>query len=412
MIKWISKDLGTAAFSLTLFSDDNFVLDVRDLVDKSGNSESALLDKINKGVELLSQAERENKKLVVCCDYGMSRSNSVAAAILSKNKSIPFFEAVRTVMKATNEKEIKIEVLNNIYDALKNGENIISDKGIKNVLITGDTGFIGVPLISFLEKNNQKIKIHKLSAAKINLMTDSIELNFCVKENNIDTIIHLASPRIYTTFDSFGQTLQMLKVVLNVCEQNNLRLIFPSSWEVFSGYNSDGLKADEKLELNPLGLYGQCKMLCENLIDHYVNHHHLNVAVLRFSPVYGQGSDRPKFIWNFINKARNNQTITTHNFLNGNPKIDLLNYKDAVSALAQVLQSEFKGKLNIGSAELVSTNEVAALIISKTNSSSKLEQIDINAYTSNIKLDNSLAEKEINWTPKVSLSEGLNELLS
>ena len=80
MIRWITDELGTAPFTDSEISDDLNVLDVRDLVDKHGNSPEATREKIDQGVSLLQQGGR----LVVCCDYGISRSNAIAAGILSE----------------------------------------------------------------------------------------------------------------------------------------------------------------------------------------------------------------------------------------------------------------------------------------------------------------------------------------
>ncbi len=33
-----------------------------------------------------------------------------------------------------------------------------------------------------------------------------------------------------------GQTLAMLRNVIDVCVSNNIRLVYPSSWEIYSGY--------------------------------------------------------------------------------------------------------------------------------------------------------------------------------
>ena len=68
MIRWITKDLGTAPFTDSEIGDDLNVLDVRDLVDKHGNSAQATREKIDQGVALLQQG----RKLVICCDYGIS----------------------------------------------------------------------------------------------------------------------------------------------------------------------------------------------------------------------------------------------------------------------------------------------------------------------------------------------------
>ena len=64
-VRWILPNLGTAPAMSASASEDTAVLDVRDLVDKGGNTSDAVLEKIKKGTALL----REGKRVIVACDY-------------------------------------------------------------------------------------------------------------------------------------------------------------------------------------------------------------------------------------------------------------------------------------------------------------------------------------------------------
>src|SRR3972149_1542382 len=83
-IRWITPLLGTAPALLFHQEADMNIIDVRDLVDKAGNRADAVRQKITEGCESL----REGKKTVVCCDYGISRSNAIAVGILALSESI------------------------------------------------------------------------------------------------------------------------------------------------------------------------------------------------------------------------------------------------------------------------------------------------------------------------------------
>ena len=195
----------------------------------------------------------------------------------------------------------------------KRNEKLLSPK-TKRLLITGSSGFIGRGLISKIQKKDYLL--FTPSREEIDLLQDAVLLDLTVKEKGINTILHLANPRIYTTNKSMGESIVMLKNVLDVCSQNKIRLIYLSGWEVYSGYKSNELWADETLAFCPAGCYGQTKVLCENLIDLYRLKNNLSCLILRSSPVYGIESDRPKFIWNFIYKAKENIEIITHNYIN------------------------------------------------------------------------------------------------
>ena len=152
-------------------------------------------------------------------------------------------------------------------------------------------------------------------------------------------------------------------------------------------------------------------MLSEKLIDSYRDQKNLSVLMLRTCPVYGVGKDSPKFIWNFISKCRNNEKITTHKYINGNPHLDLLHIKDLVSAIEIAVRSLDVGTYNIGGGISVSTDDVARMLIQKMTSQSEVAYSTIDDYVANIRMDTSKFSRKYGWHPKISLEEGLDELL-
>jgi len=98
-----------------------------------------------------------------------------------------------------------------------------------------------------------------------------------------------------------GMSLVMLKNVLDVCAGKWVCSLSYLVVGIYSGYKTRELKADETLAPCPGGTYDD-KFLCETLLRHYHQHYGVAYALLRSSPVYGPGSDRPKFIWNFLRR--------------------------------------------------------------------------------------------------------------
>lgn len=403
MIRWVSEKLGTAPASDPSITNDLVVLDVRDLVDKFGNSPAATKEKIEQGLALLKQG----KRVVVCCDYGISRSNAIAAGILSRSSGVSLDQAIKEVIHRTGEKEIKLEPLRAVRAALQDGLTSIIDD-VPRVLLTGGTGFIGQAL--FRELSNRHYVVAP-SRNEVDLIAGAVDLDLIVKEHRVNFIVHLANPRVYTSNHAIGETLALLRNVLDVCRENNIRLIFPSRWEVYSAYRTGEIIADENLPLFPKGPYGEAKLLCENLIEHHRKLYGLKCGLLRSSPLYGEASDRPKFIYNFIGKAKKNEPINTHRYLNGEPKLDLLYVDDFVSAVVAAIETYFVGNLNIGSGCAVSTRKVAEWIVSRLDSSSTIDSRIIEDYVANITMDTSLARKIIAWQPTVTWEMGIDRLL-
>jgi len=401
MINWITDNLATIPKSEV---DENIykIIDVRDMVDKKGNPARLILEKIDAAIKLI----KAKYKVVICCDYGLSRSNAIAVGILVKHFSYNFEEAVKFVLKKTGQDLIELGLLNSVRRALG-----IVDKKPKNkktILITGADGFIGSALCNLL-----KNKYHLITPKKseIDLMKGPIELDLLVKKFSPSLIIHLANPKIYTTNQAMSEMILMLKNVLDVCRENKISIVFPSNWVVFSGHKNRLITAQSSLSPKPGDTYGQAKFLCEILLNQYKENYGVNVAIIRFSPVYGPGSNRPKFIWNFFEKAKKNIPIYTHKYKNGFPVLDLLNIKDAVSAVESVLKKKFSGVINIGSGIGFSTFEIAKKIKELCHSKSEVFFREMDDYTSNVVMDRSDAKKTLGWSPKITLDDGLKEIL-
>jgi UDP-glucuronate decarboxylase len=377
MIRWIDKKLGTGAYNNVKQGNYNIV-DVRLVVDKDGNKTETLRATINTIVSSL----KSNAKTVVCCDYGISRSNSLAAAAWSVYKGITFDEALSIVIEATGEKDIKIEMITAIRKVLEGN----TERKNNNVLITGANGFLGKSLIPELKKHLHVVPYYSSYG---DLTMSGKELEKIIVKEQIGQIVHLANPKVYTSAIALGYSLNMLKNVLDICKLHSVKLIYPSGWEVFSGYNTTTLTVTENTQLLPKGTYGESKMLAEQLINHFRDNHGLSYLLFRICPVYGLGSDKPRFIYTFISQALKNEDIVTHVYKNGNPHLELLHINDLVEFMSQAICNNLTGCYHIGGGSYLSTYEIAKMTVKRLNSQSTIKQIQIDDYVANINLDDS-----------------------
>jgi UDP-glucuronate decarboxylase len=406
MIRWITNNLGTAAFETIRSSDDCLVIDVRDMVDKGGNLPETVQEKIEEGTVGLAAGRR----VVVCCDYGFSRSNAVAAGIIAFAHKKSLEESVKEVLATTSEKNIKIEVLATVREALEKMGYLEKkdDISTRTALVTGGTSFIGSLLI---ERLKAKIGVIPISSRDVDLLTDTVVLDLMVKENSVTDIIHLAHPRVYTTNRALGESLTMMRNVLDVCKENNLRIVYLSGWEIYSGYRSSYLLASENLAAFPKGGYGESKWLCEKLLGQYENNYDLRNCLVRSGPLYGVGADKPKFFFNFADKASRNQTVYAHRYLNGFPCLDLLHIDDFLEVFVPIIAGDFTGCLHVGGGKGWSTTEIAEIIIHLQESRSTIEHRLISDYCTNIIMDIRKVSRIFQWKPKISLEEGIEQIL-
>lgn len=403
-IRWITPLLGTAPALLLHQEVDMNIIDVRDLVDKAGNRSDAVRQKISAGCDSL----REGKKTVVCCDYGISRSNAIAVGILAKFESIPFETAVRRVLEATGEKEIKVDPLQAVRRALGCVEKELHHDKLR-ILVTGGTGALGKPIS---EKLSKRFEVIAPNRKDLDLQQGGTQLDLIAGERKIDCIVHLANPRVYTSNIALGDTLTMLRNALDVCVARDIKLIYLSGWEVYSGYRSSYLEADESLPLFPKGPYAETKYLCEMLIEHSRRTQGLRCTMLRSSPVYGVGSDKPKFIYNFIDKIKRAQAIVTHRYNNGLPALDLLYIDDLVAAVVQAVGSDFTGNLNVGTGVITSTYRVAEILRGLLGGQNEIESTMIDSDTACIAMDAGKAKNVLGWQSKIGIEQGLQLILS
>ena len=401
MIRWITPELGTAAYEQVADAPDIYRLDVRELVDKAGNRAATVRERIQEGLE----RKRQGHRIVVCCDYGISRSSAIATGILALDEGLPFGDATRRVLQATGEPPIRVEVLSVVREALM---DLVTDRGRPNsqrcVLVTGGTGFIGTNLLPNLRN---QLTLITPSRQEVDLTRTAVELDLFAADHRVDTIVHLANPRMYSTNAAIGPMVTMLKNVLDVCVARRAHLVFAGTWEVFSGYRTQRLDADETLPLRPGSTYGFAKAMCEMLIDGMSQRHGLDYTILRSGPVYGPGCSMPKFLWNFHNKAKRNMEIVTHRYRNGFPALDFLFVDDLCAAMANVVKKRPTGVLHVGTGKLISTRAIAEMIIEMTGSASALRIMDIDEDACNIALSTDRAEHLLEWQPTVSFERGL-----
>ncbi len=109
--------------------------------------------------------------------------------------------------------------------------------------------------------------------------------------------------------------------------------------------------------------------------------------MIRSSPVYGPGFDKPKFIYNFIDKVRRSERLTTHRYANAEAALDLLYADDLVEAVTALLKSSAIGDFNVGTGVLTSTATVARTIRDLLGGRSEIGSVPIDEDAACIAMD-------------------------
>lgn len=313
----------------------------------------------------------------------------------------------------------------------------------KKILVTGAAGFIGSNLtIELIEKGYNVIGVDNLSQGNLNnlksisghpnfafvkadILDNSTFSNFSEK---IDIIYHLAAFKI----PRYNDALETLKVnafgtdnVAQFAVKENAHLIAASTSDVY-GKNSDTTFHEEADSVigNPTvkrWAYAISKMFDEQLLFAYQQKYGFPVTLVRFFGGYGPHQHLswwggPQSV--FIDAALENKPIDIHG--DGQQSRTFTYISDHVNGLIKMLETENSHNqvFNLGAFEPITILELAKKIwlMVRGNDDVPLNFIpyeqfgkyeDVRRRVPEI----SKAQRLLNYTPKISLDEGLRKTI-
>lgn len=286
------------------------------------------------------------------------------------------------------------------------------------ILVSGCTGFIGSNLTPKLMKLGHDVEgisrkrtnvDHKIHIA--DLRTDHLEKK--IRAKNFDVIIHLAADTNEKDLPNmFGDNVVATLNVLEFARQKNIRkLVLVSGHNVYSP--SAILPIKEDFATGPFTNYGCTKLLSENLAAYYNSKFGLDVVILRVSVVYGTRQPKKNTISKFLHDYRNSGRIFLHKYTNGFQKVDLVHVSDVCDAIIAALKSKKKFAVyNIASGMPVTVQDVIKILKNTLQSDSKITIKNIGKKAVHFYYDIESAKKELNFTPVISLKDGISGLLS
>jgi UDP-glucose 4-epimerase len=199
--------------------------------------------------------------------------------------------------------------------------------------------------------------------------------------------------------------------VLEKARKNDAKLVFSSSAAVYG--NPDIFPTAENYGFNPFSCYGLSKVVGEEYCNMYASQYGLDITILRFANVYGPRCHG--VINDFFDKIGKNpnklEIIGT-----GLQSRDFVHVSDVVDALVLCGQKESTvGKTyNLGYGETTKIMDLAKMILKILNLVDKTEITTTNVSwqgdVTTIWFDITKANKELNWSPKITLENTLREM--
>jgi UDP-glucose 4-epimerase len=163
---------------------------------------------------------------------------------------------------------------------------------------------------------------------------------------------------------------------------------------------------DERCPATPLNSYGASKLSIEKYVAIFGKSRKIPAACLRYSSVFGPGNRSTRAVPTFIKRALRDEALAISG--DGNTVRDYLFVADAVEAALSAIAREKSGVFNIGSGRSTKVIDLARVIVSLAGSESSIE-IREAPKDFDFVYDISRAEKELEFSPRTPLREGLKK---
>lgn len=259
----------------------------------------------------------------------------------------------------------------------------------KTVLVTGANGFVGSKLCKFLLGKGffvVGVSLHSTSAAIKGMNRDKrfvfvkadirnfSDMNAVVKKYQPQAIFHTAakiSGQEKDEIDIFDTNVLGTFNVLQSAVRNNVQAVIHSSSMAVYGLDLKYTPVDEKHELYPVDMYALSKVQAEELCTWYAENRGLNVAILRYSGIYGAGK-KEGAVARFTQNAMGGAPLE----IVRNVLWDIIHVDDVVRAnfLAfKKINSLKLATVNIGSGESITVDALARKIVRMCKSTSRVD---------------------------------------
>jgi len=321
-------------------------------------------------------------------------------------------------------------------DIANNSRALIFDEdhvGKEKILVVGGAGYIGSVVTDYLLGKNFKVVVadkllygnESLNKFRNNPNFEFMEFdirnisNIIASVRDIDQVVYLAElvgdPVTHLSPKATIET-NFLSVLTfaNLCKYAKINnFVYASSCSVYGA--SSEKKVNEESALNPVSLYAQMKILCENmLLDLARNSDSFKPVILRFATVFGL-SYRPRFdliVNKFVGDALKNEKITVFGGKQWRP---FVHTKDLARAIFLALKSPVdettRGRIyNVGDSRLNFTiDEIAEWtkkIIPQVKIIHKKDNDDNRSYS----VDFKKIKNELGFQATMMLEDGIIEL--
>ncbi|AEH06052.1 NAD-dependent epimerase/dehydratase family protein [Methanothermococcus okinawensis] len=306
----------------------------------------------------------------------------------------------------------------------------------KNILITGSAGFIGFHLSKYLLENYNDIQIIGidnlnnyynpiLKEKRNDILKNYENYNFIkmdfsnwhdlvnnLKNKDIDLIIHLGAQAgvRYSLENPWAYESSNILGTLNIYELarklNIEKVVYASSSSVYGGNKKIPFSEDDNVD-KPVSLYAATKKSNELMAYTYHHLYGIKMTGLRFFTVYGEYGRPDMAYFKFAKKIISNEPIDIYNY--GNMERDFTYISDVVDGINSAIKKDFDYEIfNLGNSRPIKLMYFVELIEQYLNKSAEKNFLPMqDGDVLRTYADLSKSRKLLNYSPKVSIEEGL-----
>jgi UDP-glucose 4-epimerase len=310
----------------------------------------------------------------------------------------------------------------------------------KTILVTGGAGYIGSACVCGLIKDGHKVTVFdNFSTGQEDKVIDGVtkiegdlldfaSIDKACASDKFDLVMHFAAKKavgeseVNPTFYFDNNVVGSLNL-LKAMEKNGIKQIVFSSTAAVYKAPEDGKNITENSELKPENVYGQTKLMVEEMIkslcrtgviDRYNIFRYFNVAGdygLNFKEKNPQNVF--PIIANCLNNKKNFSIFgTNYSTEDGTCIRDYIHLKDLVSAHIKAVINPENGIYNLGTGKGSSVKE----LVNAFNKQSEEQLLVIESDrrpgdSASLVADSSLAQSKLVWKPEYSLDDMVSDTL-
>lgn len=295
----------------------------------------------------------------------------------------------------------------------------------RTALVTGGAGFIGSHMVDRLLALGYKVVVlDDLSTGKIkNLKSEAVfhhtditqpAMAEIIQRERPDLVFHMAAQTSVTqsTKDAIRDTEANVLGTLRVLEASHRvgveKIIYSCTGGALYG-NPETVPCPDDAPIAPVSPYGMSKWVAEQYMDFYYRQYRLNYTSLRYGNVFGPRQDphgEAGVVAIFSQAMLEGKQPQI--FGDGTQERDFISVFDVVDANVLAIDQGDGKAMNIATGEATSVNRIFKLLQGVTGYKwDPLHAPQRAGEVYRIALDSSRAAQELDWSPKVSLEDGL-----